>query len=218
MYVTIDPYYSVDLFNECKDSLDKNEGDRFIYMSIYPPFNWYFKVKHKPVLLKCDVCSSTQERYLVSCTVPVYSNEKVDLLRRGTNKGKFFSKFMMNDAYQDLKDSDFYVFNAQSRDFLEGITKLTKHKIWYFGRYFNKKYSVAMVKVDPMIKALIKSEDLLYFRSKDTPLERFEADFNYKVLVLKDKILKFSRTPYFENGQYVIPSVHPEPEDKFLRI
>ena len=110
------------------------------------------------------------------------------------------------------------------------LSKLIPHKIWYLGRYYQKKYKLALIKSDEItnVFALIKSDEItnvlipktqiLFKRTLDMSVEKFEADFNYKVFLLKDRLYKNSRTPFFEAGKYILPEKLPSDYDKFIKL
>ena len=49
--------------------------------------------------------------------------------RRDSDKGKFVQKFILNDAFEDVKDSEFFIFDIkQSKTDLEMLSKLIPHE------------------------------------------------------------------------------------------
>lgn len=219
MLITIDPYYDVSFFNSCKEALKNNNVSYKIFISVLPPYNWYFDVERPPIMVNYDVCPSSQERFLASSVKVLHFNDEIKYFRRETDKGKFNLKFILNDALEDVKDSEFFVFNVkQTKSELEIISKLIPHRIWYLGRYYSKRYKLAIVKSDEITRNIISKNQILFKRSLDLPIEKFETEFNYKVLLLKDRIFKNSRTPFFEGGNYILPEKLPRDYEKFIKI
>ena len=218
MLITLDPYYDVEFYNSCKDAMLNNNVETKQYICIKPPYNWYINVPHKPVLVNWDPLPDSYEKWLVNITEPVLPNDAVVLFRRSADKGKSIKKFIMNDAYNDLEDTDVIVFNASGQDELIKLSKSIPNKIWFLGRYYNKKIRLCMVRKSDIATSLIPKEQILMIKDKNTPFEEMEANINYKIFFMKDMIKKFSLTPYFSKGAYVLPVKHPEPLDKFVRL
>lgn len=219
MFVTIDPYYDVSFFNSCKEALKNNNVPFKLFISTLAPYNWYFKISTAPVMINFDVLSQSHERFLVQTVNPIYFNDEMRYFRRDSDKGKFVQKFILNDAFEDVKDSEFFIFDIkQSKTDLEMLSKLIPHKIWYLGRYYQKKYKLALIKSDEITNVLIPKTQILFKRTLDMPVEKFEADFNYKVFLLKDRLFKNSRTPFFEAGKYILPEKLPSDYDKFIKL
>lgn len=218
MLVTLDPYYDVNFYNSCKDAMLNNNVEVKQYICIKPPYNWYIDVPHKPVLLNWDPLPETYNKWLVNVVEPVLPNDMVELFRRSADKGKLHSKFIMNDAYKDLDGHEVIVFNASGHEELSKISKAIPDKIWFLGRYYNKRMRLCMTRKTDLAEALIPKEQVLMIKTKEMPFEVMEADINYKIFFMKDMIKKFSITPYFSKGTYVLPIKHPEPLEKFVRL
>lgn len=217
MLITLDPYYDVHFYNSCKEAMINNGFEVKQYICIKPPYNWYINVPYKPILLNWDPLPDSYNKWLVNVVEPVLPNDIIELFRRSTDKGKFQNKFIMNDAYKDLAESDVIVFNASGHEELSKLSKAIPDKIWFLGRYV-RRYRLCMVKKSDLAESLIPKEQVLMIKAKDTPFEVMESDINYKIFFMKDMIKKFSITPYFEKGNYILPIKHPEPAEKFVRL
>ena len=218
MLITLDPYYSVDFYNSCKDAMLNNNAEVKQYICIRPPYNWYIDVPHKPVLLNWDPLPESYNKWLVNVVEPVLLNDEIKLFRRSADKGKFKRKFIMNDAYKDLDGSEVIVFNASGHEELVKLSKAIPHKIWFLGRYYNKRIRLCMVKKSDIVESLLPKEQILMVKNNETPFEEMEAHINYKIFYMKDMVKKFALTPYFLNGAYILPIKRPEPLEKYVRL
>ena len=70
-------------------------------------------------------------------------------------------------------------------------------------KYFNK-YKVCLITSDYFIPALKESQILLE-KTEKMSIVRFEQEFNFNVLHRKDRLIKYSKTPYFEGGIFYKP-------------
>ena len=203
--ITIDEYYDVQFYNECKEALKNNHIDFKEFISIKAPYHWYFDVDQKPIMVNYDEATKQDTRFMVTKVQPLLSNEEYLLLRRDDGQGKGILKYIENEPLKEARLSDYAVFINITKETAQRITKELPVKIWYLGKYYNNKYRVGLC-TNQMILNYLDKSDILLEKSSDEP-GRFEADFNYHFLKGKDFIDKYTQTPYFENGNIVQPKV-----------
>lgn len=205
MFITIDPYYDINFYNEAKEALKNNNIPVKEYISIKTPFNWYFDLDREPMMVNYDKIDSSNERFIVNKVQTLRPNESYLLMRRGdSNTSTGVQKYIENQPLKESRESEYSVFfNAINKDQLQKITKELPVKIYYFGRYYNNIYKVALCN-NKMILNYISRDSILLERNKNEykELGRFEADLNYKIFKMKDHLQKYTETAYFENGFY----------------
>jgi len=208
MFITIDPYYDNQMFLESKEALKNNDIDFFIFINIKPPYNWYFKMQKPPIMVNHDVATADQERWMVQVINPARPAEEYLLLRRDNDNGAAaLLKFIENEPLKMARKADYAVFfTIKNRE--EGIT-LSKEfpgKIWYFGKYYKNKYRICL-STHQSIRGFLGPEEILLERGDFTSPGRFEAELNYRVFRNKDQLIKFTETPYFEDGDLIRPKI-----------
>ena len=93
--------------------------------------------------------------------------------------------------------------DIKSQEEAIALTKEIPLRIYFLGKYFNK-YKVCLITSDYFIPKLRPSQILLELSEKSSVI-RFEQDFNFRILQRKDRLVKYSKTPYFENGVFFKP-------------
>jgi len=212
MLISIDNYYDVNFYNQCLTAL-KNNGIKYKeYLSTTGSFNWYIDIPQKPIMVNYDVCPKSEERYLVSKVNSLIDFTRYKYYRRLDSQGVFAEKYIINDYFEDIKDKEAWVFKVNSKNDLERLSSLDENaRIWYLGKYLGNRVRFAIT-TSELIRVFIKREDIFYSKKDNEKLDRFETEFNYRVLMGKDKLAKFDFTPYFENGKLKLPLYYNEIE------
>jgi len=207
-FITLDPYYNNKFYNECREAL-KNNGIEFKeFVCTKAPYNFYFGVDDSltPMFVNYDIINKSDERYLVNVVTPVIPMDYYILTRKeNDSSAKSIRKFVENEPLRQAIQSEYACFfNAPSRNFVEQITKIYPFRVWYMGKYFSNKYRICLT-CDESIKNFIRAEDILVERYGDQYKEvgKFEAVLNYKIFTLRDHLVKYTLTPYIENGLYI---------------
>lgn len=217
MFITIDPYYNTQFYNECKEALKNNNIEVKEFISIKPPYNWYFSLDQKPIMINYDELAYTEERWLVNKVQALRPNEEYILLRRDNDKGpNALLKFVENEPLKEARQSSFAIFfTIKNRDEAQQITKEYPGRIWYFGKYYSNKYKVCLA-THPTVKNFIdRSQILLEKTQEHTSPGKFEAELNWKIFRGNDMLIKFTETPFFENGTYYRPKIKGDISNKF---
>lgn len=213
--ITIDEYYDIEFYKQCIEAL-KNNGTPFKeYISIKSPFKWYLDLPSDPVMLNFDKLPKQSERFLVNKVIPLTSASEYLYSRRDDTGAGSFYRYTENEPFRECRVNGSGVFfHVKNKDELLRISKEFPGKIWFLGRYFSNKFNVCLT-YNNMIKNFIPKESILLENTSKEP-GRFEADFNFLVLKMKDMIIKYDVTPYALNGNYVMPKVMGNRGSKFL--
>jgi len=216
-YYTIDPYYDIAFFNESKEALKNNNTDFEVFIEIKQPFNWYFKLNKDPIMVNYDKITVGKSRWLVNTIIPLRPNEEYLLLRRNNDHGKSaLLNHIENDPMKEARKSDYAVFfHVGSREEILNISADYPGKIWFMGKYMSGRYKVFMC-THPIIETFLDKEQILL--KKDSSMNepgRFESEFNYRVLLKKDNLIKFFETPYVLDGRITIPKMRSDFTSRF---
>lgn len=217
MLLTIDDYYDVQFYNECIEAL-KNNGVEFNeFISSVAPYKFYFDVENPPTFINYDEVSTSYGRHLVSIIKALKPNDDYIYMRRDSYVNqKAIKHYAINDALQTGQISGQGIFFNAERDEVLRISKEYPRKIFFMGRYFNRKYKVFFTD-NLIIKNLLNPDQILAESKSFKIVTELEAELNYKVFQLKDRLLKLSETPYIQKGRfYPIGSVRPEISDKYV--
>lgn len=217
MFITIDPYYSISEFHKCVSALKNNGVTPSLFIDTRAPYNWYFQVQAEnlPKFVFYDILNSQYERYLANVVIPNTSSDEMKLFRH--DKGLSKGRYVLNDAFKDAQNSDYACFvNLLNKEEGLELSRVLGCKIWYLGKYYGNKYKICIC-TNVYVKNFIPQERILLEKSTDI-VGRFEADLNYEIMFRKDRIIKYSITPYFENGAYVLPTPIIQDSQKFIHF
>ena len=217
MFITIDDYYNTEFYNECIEALKNNRVDFNQFISSKAPYKFYFEIQNPPTFINYDNVSESYARYLVNITKALTPNEDYKYLRRDSfSNTKALEQYCINDALSAGQKSNEGVFFTGTRDEVLRISRDYPRKIWYMGRYFNRRYMVFFA--DKLIvKNFLDEKNVLIDGSGFKYITELETELNYKVFHLKDRLVKLSQTPYIQKGQfYPINSVRPEITDRYV--
>lgn len=212
MYITIDPYYGTQFYNECKEALKNNEITFSEFISIKPPYDWYFKLSQSPLMVNFDKLSEKDSRWLVSKVKALTPTDEYKLLRRDNDKGQqALLKFIENEPLEESRKSNFAVFfTIKNKEEGEKLSREFPGKIWYMGKYYSNRFRVCL-STNPYIKNFIDPSQILLEKTKEhNESGRFEADLNFSIFRGKDILIKYTQTPYFQDGLYNQPNIKGE--------
>ena len=215
MLVSIDNYYSVDFYNQCLSALKNNNVQYKEYISTVGDFKWYVDIPRAPIMLNYDVCPVSEERYLVSKVITLDPDSSYKYYRRSNSYKHFVDRYMCNDVWIDIKDTTAWLVRVRSKNDILRFSDVDKNsKVYYLGRYLDNRLKMCVVS-SPLIRSIIPREDVIM--EKSDKIERFETDINYRVLMGKERLVKFNNTPYALNGQLYMPLYYSETDkQKFM--
>jgi len=218
MFLTIDPYYDARFYNECKEALKNNRVSFSEFINIKPPYHWYLNIDVVPIMVNYDKATDSESRWMVQKVHPLRPNEEYLLLRRDQDHGKSsLLKYIENEPLKKARTSDYAVFfTVKNREELENLSKLWPGRIWYMGKYYSNKYRICLA-THISIKGLLNPNQILLEKNNDlSEPGRLESELNWRVFKEKDRLVKFTETPYFEDGKYRRPKIKGELSQKFL--
>ena len=214
-FITIDPYYDVNFYNQCKESLKNNKVEFTEFLEIKSPYRWFFKLSNEIIPIMVDYDEIDKIRFLVRKVQALRPNEEYLLQRRGSSEGTNITRYIYNDAFNDAKDYGIFI-NISGRDELVRLSREFPGKIYYLGKYYDNKFRVCLVN-NPMIKNYILPNQILLEKTPDMKEPgRFEAEFNYKILKFNDFIYKTSETIYSQDGKIIRPSSFDSTNSKYF--
>ncbi len=215
MYYTLDEYYPISFYNEVKSSLKNNDIDYKEYISIKPPYNWYFKIDQKPIMVNFDELLKKDSRWLIQKVKPLKPNEEYLFQRRNDDTGpKAILKYTENKPLTEARKSDYSCFfNVKNKEELERISKEFPGKIWFMGKYYNNKFRVCLCN-NKMIKNFIHPDQILIDTKFKEP-GRLEAELNFKIFRGNDMLEKHTDTPFALNGKMNYVNIKSEISGRF---
>jgi len=195
--ITLDPYYSIDMYNHFLTALDNNGVNCDIYCLAKPPFHFYLDIPN-PLLVNYDELPDNLRKYLVNITKPATPNDTYLLQRRFIDDSiKTYNKYATNLPLLEAENSKYACFfMVRNR---EHALQLSNEigKIYYFGFYY-KKYKICLT-TNENIK--LQNSNLILVE-KETNTIQMELDLNFKIFKLNDRLKKYTQTPYILNGRY----------------
>jgi hypothetical protein len=216
-FYTVDPYYDNTFYNEVKEALRNNSIEFQEFITTKPPYDWYFKLDPKPIMVNYDTASNSELRWLVTTVNAAKPSDEYLLLRRENDSGrKAMMKFIENTPMREARESEHSIFfTVKNREELTQLSKNYSGKIWYMGKYYNNKYRVCLG-THETLKGFLRPSQILLEKTPDMKGPgRFESELNWKVFRGADYLIKFAATPYFQNGIFERPPIKPEDAKKF---
>ena len=205
MFISIDDYYDIDFYNDALMALEENGvqySEHILFQNSSIP-KYCLNIPSAPLMVHYNSLLPEEEKYLVSKVIPIDANSSVELYRKHGDFGKGIRKeIYLNDAFLSIENYAAFI-NISSKEEALKLSKDIPLKIWYLGKYFNK-YKVCLITSDYFIPALKESQILLE-KTEKMSIVRFEQEFNFNVLHRKDRLIKYSKTPYFEGGIFYKP-------------
>jgi hypothetical protein len=217
MFITIDDFYDIGFYNECKEALKNNKVEYQEFISTIAPYDFVLEVKDAPIFINYSVLKKSQERYLVNIIKPLKPNDEYIYERREsyTNK-KAIAHYAVNDALKSCEKSGECVVFTANKDEALAISKEFPRKIWFMGRYFNRKYKI-FISDNMLIKNLLAEDQIIISDKRFKNIADIEVELNYNTFKMQDRLLKLSETPYVYKGRfYPINSTRPEISDKYV--
>lgn len=203
MYITFDPFYSVDQYNDFIKNAKKNDMKVEEYISIKPPHYWYVKVNKSqlPFFLRYKEATADTTRWLVEKLKPLYPNEEIILKRRPTDSLTDYEKFVSPKIFKKVRTASYAcLFRYKNNEELMKITKEMPFKIYVLGKY--RTWNLALC-FNKYIRNYVFSSWVLIEKTKDNQFSKpgeFEQHLNYKILVSEKFDNKTIEYPFFKDG------------------
>lgn len=216
IYITFDPYYEADEYNDFLTAASNNGIEYNEFISVKPPYLWYVQldIDDAPRFVNYDLLSSSAEKFIVNKMRPRNPNEAYQLLRRNTDNSKDIERFVSPKPFIEAKKQDYVCFFKafNKNELLKLSTALGNSKIWKVAKTKHK--GTIYMTFNPYIKGLIP-QDYIFFEKTNkgefNKVGQLEYELNHKHLVTEKLDGKGMELEYFQNGKY-----HPLREIKFL--
>lgn len=203
-FITTDPYSDVSSYNYMLEALKNNKVQYKEFISTKPPYNWYINTDYKPIFVNYDNGEKNDMRFLVAKIQPLRPNEEYLLKRRETDGSSAagIEKFIENSVFSRAKNKYALCFRYKSKQELFQLSqKIKNNKIYLLGTFKGRKLAItynkyAVEEISPSYIMQEKEENMY------NGLGEFEMAINYFGLKKRDKIIKYTQTPYIMNGKY----------------
>jgi len=197
---TIDPFYDNNIYNESLQALKNNKIKYEEFILLKNPYNFYLRLEDKklPVMLNYEMISRSRWEFLVTKVRPLVPRDILKLYRFNRSVSSI-KEYINNDVFSEaLKSKTTIVFNYKNR---EQLTNLSKKygKIYIIGKYYNT-FRLAVC-FNPEIKNVLLPNDVLITQGEHK-LGELELNINKNILKSKEKIIKYTSTPYFKDGNF----------------
>ncbi len=215
--ITLDDYYEIPFYLETKEALKNNKIEFKEFISIKPPYKYYLDVPSDPQFINFDTVPKAMGKFLVNVIMALKPNDDYIYERRASYTGpKAIKKYAINDALRTGQISGEGIFFNSTKEAILRISKEYPRKIFYFGRYFNRKYKVFFCD-NLIIKNYLDESDILAESSSFKSITQLESEMNFVRFKLQDRLEKLSETPFVLDGKYYkLSSVRPEISDRYL--
>lgn len=215
MLITIDDYYDTKFYKECIEALKNNGVEYKEYISIKTPFKWYLDLPSSPLMLNFDGIEKQNEKFLINKVQALRPNTEYLYTRREDTGVESLLRYTENEPLKETRMSGQGVFfHVKNKQELLRISKAYPKKIWFLGKYYSNKFNVCLAS-DNIIKNYIDYNNILLVNSFKEP-GRFEAELNFQVFKLKDKLQKYDDTPFALDGVYNYPKIMGDRGAKFI--
>ena len=213
MLVSIDKFYNVEFYNKCIQALLNNKVPVKQFISSVT-MKWFLDVPYPPVMLNYEELQGNERRFLLAKAIAVYPNDQYKLYRR-TNDTRSFNPVMVRADY--MTDDKQYACFFHLKNQYDGhtLSKALNTKIYYIGKYYNNRYRICVC-LDPAVRSLLSTSDVLYEKAETEPWTKAETEINQRVFMLRDYLMKFTRTPYFSGNKFDAPLYYGEFQRRFF--
>lgn len=213
MLVSIDNFYNVDFYNKCIQALLNNKIPVKQFISS-TTLKWFLDVPYPPVMLNYEVLPENERRFLLSKAIAVYPSDQYRLYRRNGDV-RTFNPFMVRADY--MTDDKQYACFFHLKNQYDGhtLSKALNTTIYYIGKYYNNRYRICVC-LDPAIRPLLSSGDVLYEKTEKESWVKTEIDINQRVFMLRDYLMKFTVTPYFKGNKFETPPYYGAFQKRFF--
>jgi hypothetical protein len=198
-FFTIDPYTTINEYNQALQALENNNIKYDEYISLIGNYNWFLTLENgqKPIMINYDSMTGNEWKHAVSKVKPLVSNDIYLLYRREGKKD--VSKYIENDVFRKARKNKNIIFQVKNREEMVQLSKLFG-EIYPLGVYLNGSIRLGIC-FDPEIKSFLLPDRILLELGphKQGALEKL---INYKILRNQDKIIKYTKTPYWKNGKF----------------
>lgn len=194
--------YNIELYNEFLINLKKHNIEYNEYVNT-KDYKFYLETSEYPFILNYSKIQNASNMFLISKVKSVNQQDDYKFLRKRISNSKDNLNLCINDAYDFFLNSKinyYYFIHIQNKEASELLSKQIG-RLYYFGSYLNNRYKIYLTN-NQYLTNFIKIDDIL---ASDSNIFTAELQLNYEIFNLKDRLKKFSQTPYRENGKTVLP-------------
>lgn len=213
MLVSIDKFYEVDFYNKCIQALLNNKVPVKQFISS-TTLKWFLDVPYPPVMLNYELPQETEKRFMLSKTIAVFPSDQYLLYRR-PNDYRFLNPKMVRADYMTNDNQYACFFHLKNQYDGHTLSKAVNSKIYYIGKYYNNRYRICVC-LEPSIRPLLSSTDVLFEKTEKETWVKTETEINQRVFMLRDYLMKFTRTPYFSGNKFEAPPYYGEFQKRFF--
>lgn len=197
--ITIDTFYSISQYNEALQALENNGISYNEWISLKTGYNFYLNLPQKPIMVNYEVIDKNTWQRTVSKVQPLTTTDEVLLYRRGDVIANV-KRYVNNDVFDKaLESSNTIVFNYKNREQLLQLSN-SYGPIYPLGKYLRGAKRLAVC-FNINIKNVLSPIDI-EAEIGEHKFGELEIIINNVVLRRQDKIIKWSRTPYYNKGQF----------------
>ena len=198
-FFTIDPYVSVEEYNQAIQALENNGIKYTEFINVLGDKYWYLSLENnqRPIMMNYDGMDGTTWTKVVSKTKPLKSNHIYLLYRRGEKSD--IAKYIENDWLRKARKLNSIIFTIKNKEEILELSKLYG-RIYPLGVYFNGSIKLAICFNSEIKNSL--SPNRIKLEMGQHKIGELELAINYKVLRNQDKIIKYVETPYFDKGKF----------------
>lgn len=207
VYITFDPYYEADEYNDFLTAASNNGIDYKEFISVKSPYMWYIQLDmdDAPRFINYDLLSSSAEKFIVNKMLPRDPSEAYKLLRRNTDNQKDIERFVSPKPLVDAKKEEYVCFfKAFNKNELLNLSRELGHtKIWKLAKTKHK--GTIYMTFNPYIKGLIPSDNIFFEKTSKgqfNKLGQLEYELNHKHLVTEKLDGKGMELEFYQNGKY----------------
>ncbi|MCD6370814.1 MAG: hypothetical protein J7L63_04925, partial [Thermoplasmata archaeon] len=132
--------------------------------------------------------------------LPLVVNDEFKLYRRNDKVSTIFRDVANNDAFNEsLESKQTIIFSSMNKEFVQNISRQIDGKFYPLGKHYNK-YKLWMC-FNPEVKNYVTPGNILMEVGK-MGMGKLEQKINFELLKNKEKIVKYIRTPHYENGKF----------------
>jgi len=198
---TIDPYSDFSQYNQALATLINNNIKYEESIQSISPFLYFIHTdtNQKPMLIDYENMNDTQWRKLLTKTKALVPNDEFLLYRRTDKISSIFLDVVGNDYMKEVnKSKKVIIFSDLNKGKVQDYSKNIDSKIYMLGKYYSK-YRLYLCFSDEIKNFVSPGNILLEMNSPNNV--KLELKINYDILKNKEKLIKYTRTPYFKDGK-----------------
>jgi hypothetical protein len=148
-------------------------------------------------MINYDKIDQTNWINLIRKTKPIRANDIYQLYRRGQKSD--IERYITNDWIKIASKSNSVIFRIKNKEELYMLSK-SYGRIYPLGVYFNGSIRLGIC-FDTSIKNAL-TPDRILLEMGPHKIGKLELEINRKILRNQDKLIKYTMTPYWQDGKF----------------